>query len=232
MTTYADAITLILGFFVLLLSMSDLDPDRYREVKGELTEKLFGEPAKPVPFDDLADDLRGALVTESNNASVEVTRTPDGVQVEIRDSALFGSGSAVIRSKFRPKLRELAQYIKSYSGYHKLLIEIEGHTDDIPMRGGAFPSNWELSSRRATNVLRFLASAGVHQDKLRAIAFAHTKPKAPNRDEYGRALAANQAMNRRVVLQLKRDKAAARKKRLEEKNQERPKVASASKRPS
>ena len=62
MTTYADAITLILGFFVLLLSMSDLDPDRYREVKGELTEKLFGEPAKPVPFDDLADDLRGALL--------------------------------------------------------------------------------------------------------------------------------------------------------------------------
>ena len=211
MTTYADAITLILAFFVMLLSMADLDPDKYREVKGKVTERLFGEKAAPVPFDELAGDLRGALTEDSGSAAIEVTRVREGVQVEIRDSALFASGSAIIKRASRPKLRELAKYITSYSGYHKLAIEVEGHTDDIPMRGGPFPSNWELSSRRATNVLRFLVAEGVSAEKLRAIAFAHTKPKVPHRDASGRSIVGNQAKNRRVVLQLKRDLAAIRK---------------------
>ena len=83
-------------------------------------------------------------------------------------------------------------------------IDVEGHSDNVPINTRQYPSNWELSARRATNVVRFLIKQGIEENKLRAVAYAHTQPKLPNNSQSGQALLENQAVNRRVVLYVKR----------------------------
>jgi len=91
-------------------------------------------------------------------------------------------------------------------------ITVEGHTDDTPISTARFPSNWELSTARASAVVHFFLDQGIPALKLRAAGYADTFPKAPNRDVNGIAIPQNQSQNRRVVIKLERiEKAAMRK---------------------
>ncbi|MBM3565617.1 MAG: hypothetical protein FJX42_05840, partial [Alphaproteobacteria bacterium] len=81
-------------------------------------------------------------------------------------------------------------------------IDAEGHTDDAPIKTERFPSNWELSGGRASTVVRYFLENGMDPDRLKVSAFADTKPKALNRDAAGAAIPANQALNRRVTLEI------------------------------
>jgi len=87
-------------------------------------------------------------------------------------------------------------------------ITVEGHTDDTPINTSRFPSNWELSTARASAVVHFFLDQGIPALKLRAAGYADTFPKAPNRDSNGNAIPANQTQNRRVVIKMEKiDKA-------------------------
>ena len=88
-------------------------------------------------------------------------------------------------------------------GENDYIVEVEGHTDNVPISTARFPSNWELSSLRAVNVAKLLEAVGVKKDQLSAIAYADTRPKQPNLDSGGVAIPENQAMNRRVVVHVK-----------------------------
>ena len=81
-------------------------------------------------------------------------------------------------------------------------LEVEGHTDDSPVNSGQFPSNWELSAARASNVVRYLVAQGFPPEKLRAIGMGDSHPKAPNRDATGNPIPSNQDLNRRVVVRM------------------------------
>ena len=83
-------------------------------------------------------------------------------------------------------------------------VTVEGHTDDAPIHSAQFPSNWELSTARASAVVHFFLDAGVAPSRLRAAGYADTFPLVPNRDAAGRAIPENQARNRRVVIKLER----------------------------
>jgi chemotaxis protein MotB len=84
------------------------------------------------------------------------------------------------------------------------MITVEGHTDDMPIGTGQFPSNWELSTARASAVVRYLINNGIPAAKLRAVGYAQVMPKVPNRDVTGRPIPENQAQNRRVVIKLEK----------------------------
>jgi len=79
-------------------------------------------------------------------------------------------------------------------------VAVEGHTDDIPISSDEYPSNWELSTARASRVVRYLINKGVPSDKLFASGYADTKARVPNLDEFGRPIAENRAENRRVEI--------------------------------
>ena len=79
-------------------------------------------------------------------------------------------------------------------------VAIEGHTDDIPISSDEFPSNWELSTARASRVVRYLIDKGVSSEKLFAAGYADTKSKAPNLNEFGEPIPENRAENRRVEI--------------------------------
>jgi chemotaxis protein MotB len=123
--------------------------------------------------------------------------------IQISSNAFFTPGSATLSDPGKAVLAEVAANLKSprFDGYQ---ITVEGHTDDEPVQGGKFPSNWELSTARAAAVVRCFIEAGIQAFRLRAAGYADTFPTVPNRDASGRALRDNQARNRRVVIRLDR----------------------------
>jgi chemotaxis protein MotB len=87
----------------------------------------------------------------------------------------------------------------TYEGY---LIDVEGHTDDVPIRTARFPSNWELSASRASSVVRYFIEQGIKPSRLKAAGYADTKPKLPNKDIFDEGIPENREKNRRVSLRL------------------------------
>ena len=100
---------------------------------------------------------------------------------------------------------EMLRPISGLSRFKDYQVTVEGHTDNIPIKTPQFPSKWELSTARASAVRAvFPAAKSVPAQRLRAAGYADTFPKAPNRDASGKAIPANQALNRRVVIKLEK----------------------------
>jgi flagellar motor protein MotB len=123
--------------------------------------------------------------------------------LEMNSAAFFGSGSAVLSGSGKSILQNLSANLKS-DKYKDYQVTVEGHTDDQPINTVQFPSNWELSTVRASAVVHFFLNQGVPARRLRAAGYADTFPKAPNRDANGNAIPQNQALNRRVVIKLEK----------------------------
>ena len=130
---------------------------------------------------------------------IELTTDQDNVNLEISDNILFDPGSATLKPNGQQLLNELAGLLaaQDYS------VSVEGHSDDVPFASARFPSNWELSATRATNVTRYLIAHGITAARLRAIGYADTHPRTDNTSVEGRA------RNRRVSLVLHMPVAAA-----------------------
>lgn len=127
--------------------------------------------------------------------------------LEISSAAFFDSGSAALSKSGESILRDVTVDLKSEK-LKDYQITVEGHTDDTPINTSRFPSNWELSTARASAVVHFFLDQGIPALKLRAAGYADTFPKAPNRDAYGSAIPENQTQNRRVVIKMEKiDKA-------------------------
>jgi chemotaxis protein MotB len=113
---------------------------------------------------------------------VQVTQSPRGVTVEINASTLFNSGDAVLQPKSIDTLSAVARVLATTDNP----IQVEGHTDNVPIYSPAFPSNWELSSARAGSVVRLFAEMGVPGGRMVAIGYADNRPLDANTTPEGR----------------------------------------------
>lgn len=145
-------------------------------------------------LDDIRKELSGKL--DVTAGAVEVRPRDNGVELNLRGAAFFDLASAEVKPGGIPLLRDIAATLAG-TPYK---VTVEGHTDNLPMESWLYPSNWELSSARASRVARFLIDHGVARDHLRVEGLADTQPVAPNADPAGRAIPENQAKNRRVVI--------------------------------
>ncbi len=143
---------------------------------------------KPSAAQEFLAEVRAGPLAER----IEASASDDAVNLEISDAILFESGSADLKTGGRDLLDELAEVL----GAHAHPISVEGHTDDIPIDTARFPSNWELSTARATMVTRYLIERGLTSERLRAIGYGATRPLASNQTSTGRK------RNRRVTLSL------------------------------
>lgn len=213
--TFADLTTLMLTFFVLLLSFANMDVVRFRKLMGSIQEafgatklehgtyqsvgskgseaeklgigKLGMSPGKrdQETISELIYDLaRRSGLTQN----VQIFFDKDEISVRVDGSAMFESGQADLSPKVNPFLDGIAKIMLSFN----FNLFIEGHTDNIPISNEVFPSNWELSTVRATTVLRRLISAGVAPDRLAAVGYADRKPLRENNTPE------NRSINRRV----------------------------------
>ena len=198
LVTYADAITLLMAFFVLLYTVSEPNQHKFETKMGGVFEQFSGEK-KAMPLDDIRAQV-STLISDSGEAT-EAKTTDRGISFEFSSAKMFAPGSAQILPGGEPLLDRVAQMV-TFMGYDDYQVEV--HTDDIPINTAQFPSNWELSAARAAAVVRFLVDRGVEPQRLVAVGYGDTRPKSPNRDEAGQPIPENQAENRRVEIEIER----------------------------
>jgi len=201
--TFADMSVLLMSFFILMFALSSSSPKQLANVAKSLYDKGFYNDAVPRvdPAEDLKKQLSIAVANQGYDAFIVASDTGHSLDIELGASAFFDPGSAKFAPKALPMLQLIAHEIAPLAR-QDVTIDVEGHTDDTPIATEQFPSNWELSSARAANVVRFLIAQGFPPAKLRAIGIADTAPKAPNRDTTGNPIPANQNLNRRVVIKV------------------------------
>jgi len=210
LATYADMVTLLMAFFVILYAMSDIRPSDFSEIRAGIIESLGGKDSsrgegskEELAFHEAVKTMEIALTTFSSHGTTRVFEDAKGIQIEFDSSDMYVPGSARIRDAAIPALGAVARMIRKLPK-NSFSVEIEGHTDDVPISTVRYPSNWELSAARATGVLRFFEAQSLPTKVMRAVAYADSRPKRPNVDKEGRPVALHRAMNRRIVVKIER----------------------------
>lgn len=204
--TYADLITLLLAFFVLMYAMSSADAQKFSKLAGSMRKafntgvleggddiSILEQSMDPSAVtggleDDAASgqarDLELIIgemgwISQQEGLVDKVTFSvrPEGIAISISGNLLFSSG----RAELRPDSVQLLQSLSRVLAQLPNQVKVEGHTDDVPPGGTEFPSNWELSGARAVTVARYLAEAGgIDPTRLSAVAYSEFRPVAPN----------------------------------------------------
>jgi chemotaxis protein MotB len=160
------------------------------------TTNVSAARAEQSNFEHLKHELDAYAAKHGFGQNVHTTIEQRGLVIRVlTDSLLFASGSATLDAQGDPLLSEVADLVNVDQTHP---IAVEGNTDDVPVHGGIFPSNWELSTARASTVVRYLIGKGVDPQRLTAIGYASLRPIASNSTAAGRAL------NRRVEIVLQR----------------------------
>lgn len=214
--TFADLMSLLMCFFVLLLSFAEIDAVRFKQIAAELAQAFGVQREVPVtetpqgaaPVIDSAveqtlDEIREAKLHESvagltqvlareiADGTLQLQRDRNRVVIRVEERGSFPSGSADMTEQFQALLARLSTVLTDLPG----VLTIEGHTDDVPISTARFQSNWDLSAARASSVVNgLLRNPAIDAQRLEVQGFAETRPRADNGTPDGRAL------NRRVEI--------------------------------
>ena len=199
LVSYADLMTLLWGFFVILSSLSKPDASKIEKMKEHTSKAMGGHYSHP--YNTLSDELRLVVKKLEVDQMAKVEKLVDGIQLTIQSTYFFKSAEAVVLPEAKEILGQISKALVPYSKTN--LIYIEGHTDDLPINNLQFKNNWELSAKRATEVLALFVQQGMYEKNLRPIGFADTEPLL--QISKGRGLANDErARNRRVVIRVEK----------------------------
>lgn len=226
MVTYADLITLLLAFFIILFAMSDENPHKFEQVAQSLSAG-FNKGSESIINTDLATnpELKRQQTNEQNvkmMASVkeqnelrelkkridqkvsemglekQITTTlgKQGLMISLTDKVLFNSGSAELKNENSEIIKVVGSIISEVQNP----VQVSGYTDNVPINTGDFPSNWELSGQRSMTVLKYMIdnNKGLNPERIYAAGFGEYHPIANNDTEEGRE------KNRRVEILVER----------------------------
>jgi chemotaxis protein MotB len=204
---YTGFILIMLSFFILLTSFSSLDASKVTRFVSSFSNAVSVlNHGKSIEKGDTILDAEFAIMARENAIAelfekvrqvsfdlgldqVMLKLTKDGVVMTLKDSLLFESAQADLSVAAYPRLEKIGQLIQRID----VPVEIEGHTDNRPIRNQRFPSNWELSTARAVSVLRyFIEKQKINAQRLSAVGFSEYHPVAANDSP------AHQSLNRRV----------------------------------
>ena len=221
---YSDLLTLLLALFIVLFAVSQTDQKKVTEMAQAFSSAF--NTGGPSMFDkagpnmtqntEIPDDkeINKAYMEENQqltavkealdkyikenglDAELNTVLTEDGLMISIKERALFPSGSAELVADSQ----KIGPVIAGLLGSIKQNVIISGHTDNIPISNAQFPSNWDLSSQRASNFTKFILEQGEHLNPARfsAVGYSEYRPTASNDTEEGRA------KNRRVEVLISR----------------------------
>ena len=185
---YASMALILVSLFAMLTAYSRSDAEKMGILKTG-----FGSDGsrKGVLISSALEDMRRMSRQHGVDRKVQLIRTAGGFKAIMQNRMLFDPGQAIIHSEIHPYLNAIGAMAKKWN----LAVEVQGHTDSVPIQTAAFASNWELSAARAVTVLRyFLEKAGLDAQGLSAVGFGPYRPVADN------AVAVGRAANRRVEI--------------------------------
>ena len=213
LVSYADFITLLFAFFVVMYAISSVNEGKYKVLSNSMIEAFnknqtgmyAGDSVMEIDSENytafaqseaaadgysvldekmrgIANDILKAMDSLVKDGQVRVMINRRGVTVDINAGVLFEPGEASLGRNSATILRAVAQKLKKVSNN----VGIEGHTDDKPISTLLYPSNWELSSARASSVVRLFIESGVKPSRLTAVGYADQKPVESNHTERGR----------------------------------------------
>jgi chemotaxis protein MotB len=223
LVSYADFITLLFAFFVVMYSVSSINEGKYKILSDSLIG-VFNQPdraVKPIPvgearprtsepdpalfeeenqaaadsLESIADRVREAFGELILGEQLKVRGNELWIEIELSSSLLFPSGDALPNDAAFEIIEKIAKILAPYENP----IHVEGFTDNLPIQTAQFPTNWELSAARAASIVRMLAMDGVNPGRLAAVGYGEFQPVADNATSEGRA------RNRRVVLVVSRN---------------------------
>lgn len=221
--SYADFITMLLAFFMVMYALSQMDIIHLKNFQKSLEKSLKQESLtiknlqqaviankkeekKKVQIFTTLKKLKNVELFINKDAvqfdniekliksdkelltKVQVSREPRGLIIRLNDAVLFDEGSAIIKNNARLTLDKLTAVLCKIPNS----IRIEGHTDDVPINTGKYPSNWELSTARATKIISYLIEKGFNPQSLSVVGYGEYKPIKQNNSPE------NRASNRRV----------------------------------
>ncbi|OCC15472.1 Flagellar motor rotation protein MotB [Dissulfuribacter thermophilus] len=209
MVTFGDLMSLLLCFFVLLLSFSTMDPAMFKEVSGSL-RNAFGVQKSEITYeipkgidivsrefnpvftvDIILEKIKSAIKLELIKGEIEIEALNDRVILRFNDELTFPPGSAELIPSAKPKLDKIRKIIEEVPGE----VLVAGHTDNIPIQSNKYPSNWHLSAARAATVVTYLLKDGtIAPSRLAAIGYGPSRPRLPNDSPE------NRKKNRRVEI--------------------------------
>lgn len=192
--SYADLITNLLVFFVMLLTAAELSPTKMQAIQTQLSGV-----EQPQSLAAIQKEIDERIEAEGLQALVSTQLTDDGLKLSLNSGVVFDSGKAGIKNAITAVLDSMLGTLAPYAQRYKFAVE--GHTDSRPISGGAFASNWELSTARANAVRQRLEGAGVPAGTIRVEGYADTKPLPPAVLE-GLSEDEKLARHRRVVLRI------------------------------
>jgi chemotaxis protein MotB len=224
LVSYADFITLLIAFFVVMYSISSINEGKYKILSDSLTG-VFNQPdraIKPIPVGELrprtiepaptqvddespqsssdslvsiASSIREAFGELIETEQLRVSGNELWIEIELSSSLLFTSGDAIPNGAAFDIIEKVAKILAPYENP----IHVEGFTDNLPIQTAQFPTNWELSTARAATIVRMLSLDGVSPGRLAAVGYGEFQPVADNTTAEGRG------RNRRVVLVISRN---------------------------
>lgn len=221
LVSYADFVTLLFAFFVVMFAHSNMDKAKIQQFAQQFQnyvervppapQRYSGSPPAgvgPTTHEDLTmaemkgsiEQIEEALQVEILEGKIELSLQARGLTMSLRESAFFAPGEAELQPESLRIMSKVAEALTRIPGQ----IRLEGHTDNVPIRTEKYPSNWQLSAARAITVLRMLSTRyGIDPDRLAAAGYGEFRPLAPNTTPQQRA------KNRRVdVVILTKDAAA------------------------
>lgn len=214
--TYSDLITLLMIFFVIMYAMSSIDKQKYQQITDSLQETLGtsqmsgngsgsgnsggsiistneSEKDTKVDLTDLKYKVDKYIKQKGLEDDIITTSYEKGLVISFKDHILFNSGESNLKEDYIENIKKLGELLQTVDHY----VRVEGHTDNVPISGHKFKSNWELSSARANEVLHFLIDNGyVPSEKISAIGYGEYRPVAKNNTPE------NRSQNRRVDILL------------------------------
>lgn len=199
--TYSDVITLLLAFFVVLIAVSYVDLNLFEQLKQGLRSEISRTERVRTPLAEVKKDLDRLLAEEKQRGVVDITLDRDGIKLFFYSNYFYESGEAEMLSQGQSIIDKVLQALNQI-GYYQFKIDIEGHTDDVPISTARFPSNWELSVSRASNVVKYFIDHDINPDRLKASGYADTQPQVANRDSLGNPIPENRARNRRILIRI------------------------------
>ena len=213
--TYADMMSLLLTFFILIVSFSSLQQSKFKQAAQSLQEAFgilehnesmidFKNPVYPDLSNDSIEtevyyemqEIEQVILENGLDQEVQVQIQEDGIRFRIHAPFLFASGQADLRAEPLKILSELSGLFRKFP----YLVRIEGHTDSMPINSIRYPSNWELSAARAVTVARYFQGLGLPPERIAATGYGEYHPIAGNGTGQGRE------KNRRVEIFLQLDK--------------------------